>query len=108
MKVGVKRGRYLSWRLGRVELLAGLLVLATLASRAPFVATSPVDCNEVHFVLAFDHFDLFHKQPYPPGYLLFLAPAALLHRIGLEPLSSLIWVSIAFSVVGVLATWRLV
>jgi len=107
LKVGVKPGRYLSWRLGRAELLAGLLVLATLASRAPFVATSPVDGNEVHFVLALDRFDLFHKQPHPPGYLLFLAPAALLHGIGLEPLSSLIWVSIAFSVVGVLATWRL-
>lgn len=89
-------------------LFAALLVVATVASRVPFVAhTTAVDHDGAHFALALERFDLLHKQPHPPGYLLFLAPAAALHQLGLPSLSALVSASVAFSVVGVLATWRL-
>lgn len=90
------------------RVVAALLVLATLASRLPFTAaTTAVDHDAAHFALALERFDLLHKQPHPPGYLLFLAPAALLHQAGLAPLTALTAISVAFSAVGVLATWRL-
>jgi hypothetical protein len=55
------------------------LALVTLASRWPYRARMLYNWDAVQFALALREFDVAKHQPHPPGYLLYVALARLLH-----------------------------
>lgn len=82
--------------------------MGTLITPVPLLSeTTAVDHDSAHFALALEHFDVLRKQPHAPGYLLFLAPAAVLHQLGAPPLTAVVWTSVGFSMLAVVVVWRL-
>ncbi|MDB4927545.1 MAG: hypothetical protein JWM10_29 [Myxococcaceae bacterium] len=73
--------------------LPAALAALTLTLRLPFLAPIAQDPDGARFVRALLRYDLTQGHPHPPGYPLYLALGAALHRLGPSPALSLSLVS---------------
>lgn len=76
-------------RVSRTALLPWALGVLALAARLPFLAPIEQDPDGARFVRALLRYDLQQGHPHPPGYPLFIALGAALHRLGPSPALSL-------------------
>jgi hypothetical protein len=58
---------------------AGVLAVAFLLLHVPFLPSSLEDLDSINFALGVRDFDITQHQPHPPGYLLYIAAAKLVH-----------------------------
>lgn len=63
--------------------------------------------DSVQFALALDHFDVTVHQPHPPGYFLYVMLGRVFNKFINDPNTTFISISIIFSVLTVLVTYRL-
>ena len=82
--------------------LAGL---GTVLSRVPFQATLLSNHDAINYALALDHFDMRLHQPHPPGYLLYTLLGRGLNLIFHDHLTALVWFSMIFSGLAVVALY---
>ena len=106
----MKRGVVIPFRQDRYVAL--FLALATVLSRLPFAAHRLWEWDSVLYAHALEqgfHVDdaLAGSRPHPPGYLFYVASAAIGRALGLDSDHALIAVSIAASAVAVAACYLL-
>lgn len=77
----------------RARWLTAALAALTLALRLPFLAPVAQDPDGARFARALLRYDLAQGHPHPPGYPLFVALGAVVHRLGPSPALSLSLVS---------------
>ena len=77
----------------RAALLPWVAGGVALAFRLPYCVSTAQDPDGVRFVRALLHYDLAQGHPHPPGYPLFIALGAAVHRLGPSPAWSLSLVS---------------
>ncbi len=68
---------------------------AVIASRAPWLPTTPWDHDGANFVRALDTFDLARHSPHAPGYPVYIALARLARAFGAPDAAPLAWPSVA-------------
>lgn len=106
----MKRDAVIPFRQDRYVAL--LLAVATAVSRLPFVAQRLWEWDSVLYARALEqgfHVDdaLAGSRPHPPGYLLYVASAAIARAMGLDSDHALVAVSILASAVAVAACYLL-
>jgi hypothetical protein len=89
----------------RGPLIAALVLLAVLASRAPFAAQQLWAHDSVLYASAIEQGfhvddDLRDQRPHPPGYILYVASANAAHAAGLDSNAALVLVSALASAIG--------
>jgi hypothetical protein len=89
----------------RGPLIAVLVLLAVLASRAPFAAQQLWAHDSVLYASAIEQGfhvddDLRDQRPHPPGYILYVASANAAHAAGLDSNAALVLVSAVASALG--------
>ena len=93
---GGTSGIVLWWAVG----LAG----ATFLSRLPFRSTQLFAWDSANFALALQHYNVAWHQPQPPGYILYVAAARLLHFFVPDANAAYVWLSVGASAAAVLCT----
>lgn len=73
---------------------AGVLALLL---RLPYVTRVPYGWDSVLYIRALDYFNPVIHQPQPPGYLLYVSSARVLHAVIDDPNRALVWVSMLAS-----------
>ncbi len=98
---GEQLGGHALWLTGAV---AGVLAILV---RLPFRTHIPLSWDSVQYVLGVLDYDVALHQPHPPGYVLYVHSAKLLHLLGLRPYSALVALSVLGGalMVGLLAWW---
>lgn len=91
--------------MSRTALVAALIFIAILATRAPFAAQTLWAHDSVLYARAIEEGfhvddDLRDQRPHPPGYLLYVATANAVHLAGLETNDALVLVSAFASAAG--------
>ena len=76
---------------------AGLAVL-TLITRIPLRSTQLFAWDSANFALALQHYNVAWHQPQPPGYILYVAAARLLHVVVADANAAYVWLSVVASV----------
>lgn len=99
-------GRLRRWWSGLPEtrrdwLLAGMLLLVSLALHLPLRAQYLTNWDSVNYALGVRDFDIVHHQPHPPGYIGYIAAGRLLSYLTGEASAALTLLSL---VCGSLAT----
>lgn len=84
-----------------------VLLLLTVALRAPYLTSVPYAWDSVLYLRALDHFDARLHQPQPPGYLFYVASARLLRLLAHDPNRALVWLSALASGLAVAALYLL-
>lgn len=87
--------------------LPWLLAALAVAFRLPYCTAIAQDPDGARFARALLRFDLVQGHPHPPGYPLFIALGAVLHRLGAAPAFSLSLVSALSlgALVALIASW---
>ncbi len=93
-----------SWRKSD-SIIACILGIGTLLSRFPFRSSLLNSHDAINYALALNHFDMRLHQPQPPGYPLYVLLGRAFQLIWPDPLSALVWLSMAFSGMGVIAVY---
>jgi hypothetical protein len=97
-----------AWSVPSGRGVTALLVLATVATRVPFMSEMLYSYDSANYAFAVrDYFHVGHHHPHPPGYPLYVGGAWLLDRVLRDPNRSLVGVGIVASAVAVAATHRL-
>lgn len=91
-------------RSGDGWVIAGL-ALAALILRLPFMTRYLYHWDSVNFALSLSHYDVRMHQPHPPGYVLYSALGALVNGVLNDPNASLVWLSVAGGMAGVVALY---
>jgi hypothetical protein len=86
---------------------SGGLALVALLTRLPFRSLYLYHWDSVNFALSLEHYDVRLHQPHPPGYILYSALGGLVNRLTLDANRSLVWISVAGGVLGVVALFWL-
>ena len=97
-------GKAKRWRKSDT-IVAAVLGIGTVLSRWPFQATLLSNHDAVNYALALDHFDMRLHQPQPPGYPLYVLLGRAFQLIWHDHLSALIWLSMVFSGLAVIAVY---
>ncbi|MCP4536089.1 MAG: glycosyltransferase family 39 protein [Chloroflexi bacterium] len=79
--------------------------LVTVLSRLPFRAAMLSNHDAVNYALALEHFDMRLHQPHPPGYILYILLGRAFNLIFHDHLTALVWFSIVFSGLAVVAVY---
>ena len=79
----------------------GGLALLTLLSRLLFSSKWLFHWDSVNFALGMQHFDMRLHQPHPPGYFFYVVIADLVNLFVNDPNTSLVLLSLLFSILGV-------
>ena len=79
--------------------------LVTVLSRLPFRAAMLSNHDAVNYALALNHFDMRLHQPHPPGYILYILLGRAFNLIFHDHLTALVWFSIVFSGLAVVAVY---
>ncbi len=89
---GAKRfsGSLLWWATG--------LAALTLITRVPLRSTHLFAWDSANFALALQHYNVAWHQPQPPGYILYVAAARLLHVVVPDANAAYVWLSVVASV----------
>ncbi len=85
-----------------ISLILGLLVVIT---RLPFTSKFLYEWDSVNYSLAFENYNILQQQPHPPGYLLYVALGKAVNYIFNDPNTSLIFLSVLFSVLSVVLVY---
>ena len=92
---------------GRTSVERLMLALAVVVTRLPFRSERLYDLDSVNFALGLSEFDPWLHRPHPPGYYLYILSGRLMQRIFPDPNDALVALSVAASVVAVLALYEL-
>jgi 4-amino-4-deoxy-L-arabinose transferase-like glycosyltransferase len=83
----------------RLDLIISLLITAIVAlTRIPFVSKFLYDWDSASYGQAFQNFNIAQGQPQPPGYILFIALGKVVNYIFNDPNTSMVFLSVAFSI----------
>ncbi len=82
---------------------AGLAAL-TLLTRVPLRSTQLFAWDSANFALALQHYNVAWHQPQPPGYILYVAAARLVHVVVVDANAAYVWLSVLASVGAVWST----
>jgi hypothetical protein len=77
--------------------LAAALSLLTVLSRLPYRARMLYNWDAVQFALALHEYDVVKHQPHPPGYILYVALARLVHGWVGDAAAAYVLLAVAFS-----------
>lgn len=83
---------------------AATIALFTLFTRLPFRSTHLFAWDSANFALALENYNVSWHQPQPPGYILYVAAARLLHFFVHDANAAYVWLSIMASVGAVWCT----
>ena len=97
-------GKAKHWRKSDT-IIAVVLGIGTVLSRWPFQASLLSNHDAVNYALALDRFDMRLHQPQPPGYPLYVLLGRAFQLIWHDHLSALIWLSMVFSGLAVIAVY---
>ena len=83
----------------RLDLIISLLITAIVAlTRIPFVSKFLYEWDSASYGQAFQNFNIAQGQPQPPGYILFIALGKVVNYIFNDPNTSMVFLSVAFSI----------
>ena len=85
-----------------------IIILTVLLTRIPFTSKFLFDGDAVNYALAFQNFNIYLAQPQAPGYIFFVALGKFLNSIFNNPNTSMIFISIIFSILTVFLIYLLV
>ncbi len=83
---------------------AAALAALTLITRIPFRSTHLFAWDSANFALALQHYNVAWHQPQPPGYILYVAAARLIHFIVADANAAYVWLSVVASIGAVWCT----
>ncbi|MFA0833704.1 MAG: ArnT family glycosyltransferase [Methanobacterium formicicum] len=87
-----------------ILLFLSLLIILT---RTPFMSKFLFDWDSINFALAFKDFNISLSQPQPPGYIFFVGLGRFLDSFFQDPNSTMIFMSITFSILTVILVYLL-
>nr|WP_319374579.1 glycosyltransferase family 39 protein [uncultured Methanobacterium sp.] len=87
-----------------ILLFFSLLIILT---RTPFMSKFLYDWDSINFALAFKNFNISLSQPQPPGYIFFVGLGRFLNSFFQDPNSTMIFMSIVFSILTVILVYLL-
>jgi 4-amino-4-deoxy-L-arabinose transferase-like glycosyltransferase len=93
-----------TWRTNEMALIL-TLGIGTVLSRLPFRSTLLNSHDAVNYALALHRFDLRLHQPQPPGYPLYILIGRIFKLVFQDDLAALLWVSMVFSGLAVIAMY---
>jgi hypothetical protein len=88
-----------------IPLILGLLVIIT---RVPFMSKALYEWDSVNYAMAFEKYNILQQQPHPPGYILYVALGKAVNYIFNDPNTSMIVLSITFSIFTVVLVYFMV
>jgi len=92
----------------RLDLLIIIILsLMVLLTRIPFMSHFLYEYDSVSYALAFQHFNISLYQPQAPGYIFFVALGKIVNLFFNNPNSSMIFISIVFSILTVILVYFL-
>ena len=77
---------------------AAALAALTLITRIPLRSTQLFAWDSANFALALQHYNVAWHQPQPPGYILYVAAARLVHVVVADANAAYVWLSVVASV----------
>ena len=83
---------------------AAALAVLTLITRIPLRSTQLFAWDSANFALALQHYNVAWHQPQPPGYILYVAAARLIHVVVADANAAYVWLSVLASVGAVWCT----
>ena len=83
---------------GSLLLWAAALAALTLVTRVPLRSTQLFAWDSANFALALQHYNVAWHQPQPPGYILYVAAARLVHFVVADANAAYVWLSVVASV----------
>ncbi len=83
---------------------AAALAAITLVTRVPLRSTQLFAWDSANFALALQHYNVAWHQPQPPGYILYVAAARLVHFVVADANAAYVWLSVVASVGAVWCT----
>ena len=83
---------------------AAALAALTLMTRIPLRSTQLFAWDSANFALALQHYNVAWHQPQPPGYILYVAAARLVHVVVADANAAYVWLSVVASVGAVWCT----
>ena len=83
---------------------AAALAALTLITRIPLRSTQLFAWDSANFALALQHYNVAWHQPQPPGYILYVAAARLIHVVVADANAAYVWLSVLASVGAVWCT----
>ena len=83
---------------------AAALAALTLITRIPLRSTQLFAWDSANFALALQHYNVAWHQPQPPGYILYVAAARLVHFVVADANAAYVWLSVVASVGAVWCT----
>jgi len=98
--------RVLTERLDIIILL--IFFLTVFLTRIPFTSKFLYQLDSVNYALAFQHFNINLSQPQAPGYIFFVALGKFINIFFNNPNTSMIFISIVFSILTVFLVYLLV
>lgn len=94
--------------LKRPDLIFSLFIVVLVAlTRIPFVSKFLYEWDSASYALAFEKYSIAHQQPHPPGYILFVALGKGVNYIFHDANTSMVFLSIVFSILTVLLVYFL-
>lgn len=89
-------------------LISAILVILIVVTRIPFVSKYLYEWDSVNYALGFENFDIVHHQPHPPGYIFYIGLGRIINAIFNDPNTTMIFISILFSIFTVILIYFLV
>ena len=89
-------------------IISVVLAILILITRIPFVSKYLYEWDSVNYALGFEKFDIVHHQPHPPGYIFYIGLGRVINTIFNDPNTTMIFISILFSILTVILIYFLV
>lgn len=80
------------------SIIAVLITFIVALTRIPFVSKFLYEWDSASYAEAFQNFNIAQGQPQPPGYILFVALGKLVNYIFNDPNTSMVFLSVVFSI----------
>jgi Dolichyl-phosphate-mannose-protein mannosyltransferase len=87
--------------------ISSVLTLLVLITRIPFMSKFLYEWDAVNYALGFEKYDMLHHQPHPPGYILYVGLGRWINTLLNDPNTTMIFISIVFSILTVLLAYFL-
>ena len=88
-------------------IISAILAILVLITRIPFVSKYLYEWDSVNYALGFEKFDIVNHQPHPPGYIFYIGLGRVINAIFNDPNTTMIFISILFSVITVIIIYFL-
>lgn len=87
--------------------IPALLSILIVITRVPFVSKFLYEWDSVNYALGFENFNILNHQPHPPGYIFYVGLGKVLNTLFNDPNSTMIFISVFFSVLTVILIYFL-